>query len=513
MPEYSKRFKDAYQDIEIESIILDMNQTPSPATSHILTKCSPETHCDDIITAVALTILDELKRTDNIDIIIPYLSKLDPSKFKTDVALLNMQDCVFPTETINAMRTLIMYRDIEKTEYPLYNEKTCSRVYTKPDETSLPDENNFTFRELMDFIWSLLDKSTIEKAENIFKEKHFEVVKNCIEYNKNTYKNTIDNVKRYMQACKKLKEMENNADKHISNLSHEEKMKITLNIGVTSPLFTDPNTYAITNLKNEMHIAHEEVLSTHENCVDTRSEYLERIGRFVKSHYNADYINAKDTVFDASILEIDNPFELLLGYFSLIEKNDDIVWILEPAGLVVYTALNALPFNYYDNYERIYAKQSKNPTATDDNNVLSVTVSDHTSSTNDQDLTEMARKFYKKNYNDHILWKLDDLEINENTNYVHKNIAQLLCILSAMMPLRDMSVFNNAHTEDLINSGLSPETAAVTHYAIEAQCATFNKNRYALIHDNRISKSSKASKTQNTKRPVKQKILKKKLKN
>lgn len=474
IPQIATKFKPLYPQLPIEDILIDMHSYPTGTlvdTSFMFSE--KKTITSDIITlGVALFILDNLYLNDTLSLIMPFLPS-DKQLFD-DILLpcINFSDSMFPNDLICSMMYLIKNRNDTSTVY--YNQKSASRyvdstnniVFNKVD----PVNKEMNYRELMDYVLSLMPETTVTRAVDNFE----------IEYNK--YLNTIfkaidtfygelhENIEKMSQITDEIKVI----DKKLSNIKAEMSVKKPYEI-----LYKQPSSLIKMNSKpflfdrlspidtsdDETH----RLIKKGDILFNSLNDIVDEVNKNTERYHSIlhEILTAEPTKLDKNIdplsreaicrLSVYNPYELLFGFFFRLDRGDDLPWLVESINSFVYFIIHHLPWVITPSKTLNEAiKKCKDESADND-------VSDESF---DAYYDENSR-FYALNYTDYIDWKFVRAKRIPNEELRRLNYPQLLFHLSNTVPPRDMSCYDDDFSSALKKSGLAAKNVPLTRLLIE----------------------------------------------
>lgn len=499
LPILAKKFRPAHPDAPIERIIMDMTMVPTSALPDTMFIHNDVSNSDILTLGVAIYILDDLKQNGNI---LEALIYMPNSKTELDTIELpdeNFSDAVFPNDVIKSMMFLIENRDGEKDVY--LNHTTATRTkdniapiqYTSFEKTKGFDSEDeygiivdkhdeaikMSYRERMDKILSLMSPEKVSRAEKRFEEKLYALIDITLSLCEQTWRDILDSYKKISSASfeladvdKRMKSFEKKPNNNLPN-AHQ--------IINACMLLNDPKSMAENNADNFFSTMdsfdssrdrlYRQIIKEHEILNRMQRKYSHIIYCVENGHnHKFTYDNDVEIIDKMKNFSVDNPYEMVFAYFHLLDRGNNLVWLVEPAATLLDITAYNLPWilSYSDKLVETINAICDSPVET----------TNKQSDTNDY-LT-LEKKLYQKRYTDDIEWALCGIKDVPREHLQKLSIAQIVYRTSNTILPRDVSIYKSDIHNALVKCGFSKKNTPLLQLFLETNSFLSMKHNYTL---------------------------------
>lgn len=527
VPFLAKMFKEQYPNSFVENLIINMLRSPAASLPDMIFKRNEKSFARPITVAIALFILDDLLQNENLWEALLYLPEYDATS--EEIWDENFNDATFPNDVILSLAQLIEKRnnDTETFLTPTSARRTRENVHplehrctniTQPMYNSRDDivvairkqALQMSYRERLDKIMSLMSKATVEQAEDHFKAQLLSFFKITIEL---THDFDTQTLVALNEIETNLHNLEALADNFVQTMQQTETL-LTIKqqqLGSYCGPVNDAN-----KLRDDAIVSGLDTIAKYMDSVSTRdtmsAKYVQNIenAQNTLEKLDADYrviiyllenghnhcfkYDGRAEIIDKiNTLGIDNPYETIFGYFWLLDRGDDIVWLVEPAASVTNIAIGKLPWTAYnetfmrDDYSSVTTDSRCATIAPLDNDLLA--------------------PLYDKKYNDYVYWCGDALNDISPDDLVNVNYSQLVYDLSNLVVCRHSDKYQESVRKALMRTGIKKRNVPAVQLMLETMLAETQKHKIKLFNDH-TDETDEAAVQQAMKQTIEEKTAK-----
>ena len=462
LPIISKQYKTKYPNIAIERCIMHISTCMTDTYPDSAFVKDGKHTSDSIAMPIAVFILDALNKNDMLEEALNYLP--DGEDILNDSDIPDDSDSVHTDNTIKRMMYLIKHRDDNNERHAFYNHTSATRV-----KTTQNNKNITTNRARMDKILSMMPKEIIENAQNKFKTKFFEYLeiffKTCSEPWETITTTNIqisDTIKSIDDVTNKARQIRQKTEttfkKTIKDQIQKNKNILTLK----------SSSFDLNNIENIAHTIYDDNKRLYD-LEDKHDELLNQIDSLTKTNKDAytlynntiwTLLNSHDYNYKSDIqainnemhkFDIENPYEIIFGFFSLLDDNDDLPWLIELSCGLLDIAISYLPF-----LTPACTRLRKKIRETEYDTIIDIT---ECKDDEYKDYSNLNNQLYKKRYTNfitHKIFKDDDVTEDELINI---NTPQLISQICDIAIPRDMTFTNSKLVRILMKTGMSKKCA------------------------------------------------------
>ena len=508
MPTISKRFRSKYPDLILEHIVCNLHAHPTSTMPDAMFITDGQLSSTLTTIGVALFILDELKENQTLYEALLYLpetdDELDEIEFPT-----YFTDSVFPDKIVKSMVFLIKNRDNEHDTYLNHTtvKRTAETVGKLYDISTGITESDFeydtdskaskiyqaarqmSYRERMDKILSLLSSETRKKASDHFKEVYFQMLETIFDILSPFYKDIakyheqlltqsravelID--KEIKDACAKKKK-DPIINKQKPNCLLVMKPQATMGDTASYSLIHDRGPYAGHNdLYYKCDAGYDKLIEIQGKTREIEKKLGEVVYYIQNGHnHGFRYTRKFPELEPMKKLQIGCPYEIAFGYFYLLDRGDNIVWLVETASALLDIAVGYFPWatptnmtlrNLLENDETVSPCCDIEP-------VEHKTISD------------FENRFYEKRYTDHYVWTMCNIDKVNSSDLINHNFGQIVFEMGNVVLPRTFTAYDDKPYRGLCKSGISKKNASLMQLMIETNYLMSQKPNLHLFSDN-----------------------------
>lgn len=505
MPLLVKQLKNKYPDAFVEGLILDMTSSPTASLPDRNFIRNDKSFTRPITMGIALFILDDLLQNQTLWEALLYLPELD--EIPDAMWDKNFNDATFPTEVIMCLAYLIEKRNDDnddtfltpasvKRTYETVNrlnfapQYITAEMYNNCDETVVSIRKTalqMSYRDRIDKILSLMSQATIEQAEDHFRSQFVAFFDIALALTRDYDNQTIaalNDVEKNLLNMEALNEnfiqTKAQTEAHIA-LQHQIDPKCSLihntakfcenaimsNFDTIAKYADDIQTRDVLwdgycrNIE-ELQIKLDKLSADRRSII-----YLIENGH----NHGFTYDGKKEIIDKIGELGIDNPYETVFAYFWLLDRGDNIVWLVEPAAAVNNIAVGKLPWTAYN--RTIMDKLAVPKNEQTETNVQTIHSLD----------TKMLAPLYDKTYNDYVYWYNDDSQNIDSNELTNISFAQMAYDLSNTVVNRQSNCYKNGINKALMRTGVKKRNVPIVQLMLETFLATSQRNKIKLFDD------------------------------
>ena len=514
---FSQRFRKQYPELFLEETVEAMLTCPSMNVPDHMREGDIAINPRTLTLAIALFILDDLRMNGNIEEALLYLPN---KRIELDeIGELPAPDSVFNDDVICGMMLLIEKRDNEndtflnlesakrtadsvpprqfgKIEHKAKSYGFEPRVLSEEEsDTIRKTAVGMTYRQRLDKILSLMDETTVRKAETRFEEKIFEFVSLIFDSLNEGDKKILSVLRETLENCKTMDALTNKLAKY--EIEAQKKKKdiqksirnaciseffnehIPRNVMATkmTPLIMETNNidmalndYDKFNMLADS--ANENMNLIRENLLDHARTVAYALNDSCRWRKNEPKKTAKlggnynEITKRLNSFSIDNPYETCFGYFSLLDSGNNIVWLIEITSTILCFARNQLPWMVppTDYTTREFET---------DNTVDRL-----------PDCTETIKSFYSLDYTTYYQHYNANERRVDPESLERVNMAQLIFDGCNTIPPRYLNALSNKLDKGYAKSGVNKKTVKAVRAIMETSAAFTNKIELPYVEEN-----------------------------
>ena len=514
MPQIAEQNRNKFPNLPLEYTLRDMHSQPVSSMPDSLFIRDNNNSSIFVTIGIALFILDELKANQTLHEALLYMPDTDDELKMVELPPL-FTDSVFPNNIIKSMMYLIEHRDGEHDVY--LNHTTAKRTTDTveplgsdqpeitPDDFELnTDEKaskihehatNMTYRERMDKVLSLMSPQTRETAANRFKETYYRYLETVFGIIEPICKDIDEHHSQMLVHSKRLaaidKELEETRQKKKKDLiANRQKpnclclMKPEISTKLTSsyPLTYDGYSYNdIESLYKRWESIRGELARVQEETKALEQKYGEFLYYIENGHnHRFRYTEIHQEIEPMNKFRIGNPYEIAFGYFYLLDRGDNIVWLVETAGALLDIVVSHFAWTAPLNSTLRKLLQEEAPESPETKNTEG-RFADHAAADN---------RLYEKRYTDYYDWILCDYDKVVPKDLLKQNICQIAFELGNVVMPRTLTECDNKHSKALRKSGISRKNSQTIQAMIETNYLMSQKADLHLFSENNHENTS-----------------------
>lgn len=500
LPVISNKFKDKYPNIPIERIILTANGGAVSSYPDTMFMTNGEGNSTPITIAIALHILDTLSDNDTLDEALTYLPKDKEKLDSITFSHKHFMDSVYTNDVIKGMMYIIMHRNDDDSVHVYYTHASAQRteksIVNQADTTD--DTTYMSNRARMDKILSLIPQTAVQNAKEKFETKFFEYVGIIIDACREPLDEIFKAKRELANISARINEIETQVSQKQMNtfetmsLKHRTQMQSSQ----SKHCLAKPYQYDFNALVDNAMDTAKLMLGYEDHYSDEMDELHNRLERTGIRHndnieeYNCTLYDALNTYscqmrykskcFGDKIKDftIGSPYELLFGFFGILDNGDDLPWLVELIGGFVDHIVSYLPF--IPTHSASIAQKAKS--------TLEEIMEQLGEETDEEiayeyaDYSKLETQLYKKRLNDYAEWVQYCINDVNGDDLRRINLPQLVFNICDVVLPRKMQTYDDDFNRVLAMSGISKKNTQLMHLFL-ATVDTINKRNKAAVKD------------------------------
>lgn len=491
-PILNRKFNSDFPDLPIEYIALHIQAVTFLATPDIMFMREGKFNSQYITLAAALFILDALRINETLEEALLYMPCTKNEIESIDLPDDRFKDSTFSNDIIRSMIFLIQNRD-GSPDRAYINEITAAKTDIPPikhvsqsltsDELQekrnniLDSVKSMSYRDRMDKILSLMPECYVTRAETRFKEKVFEFYKIVFGILNNPWKDIQSNTKRLTELAKCLiktddaKTKSKNQITNIASIPHNCMANDKLNDIHDAVKHIYDMQHSEATLWKQLDITHDYVCTQ----IDRLNDIVSLIHCGAKDDFEYKNIPETKALRDMQIID---PYELIFGYLSLLDKGDDIIWMVNTTTILLGITASRLPWSIRSSQKLLDIVDDADST-NESFDIDSINDYRNENKRHEND----AKAMYDRRYNDYARWNAYNVTNPDKNDMKSINFVQFVYMVNHRILPRQVEYYHDDLNDVIIKSGINKKHAPLIRLLIDTSNDGI-KNRYFLPDNN-----------------------------